>query len=177
MRELDDPLLSAVGTSNGHEPHEDVRRAISAAERPRRPAAANLHVATRRVLAEIRHAVHASPALSLILLLLALGLVPSMVWAAWPRDHHERARTPDPRYASQSGSAHRTRAAHIAARGDEDVDSAVEACGGIGLDHLAAKYGMEPDPERVARRYAREYEQAFRPRVRAGCLHGLVHGG
>lgn len=176
---MDDPLLSAVHASNGHESHdEEAQRAIAAAEPPTRPAVASpRRVAVRRVRAELGDAVHASPALSLILLLLALGLVPSMVWAAWPRDQDVRARTPDPRYASQSGSAHRTRAMHIAARGDEDVDSAVETCGGIGLDHLAAKYRIEPDPERVARRFAREYEHAFRPRVRAGCLHGLLHGG
>jgi hypothetical protein len=113
----------------------------------------------------------------LTLFLLALGLVPSLVWAGFGTEPPQVERRPDPRYASQSGSAHRTRASHIAAKGNEDVDSAVETCGGIGLAHLASKYGMPPDPEAVARRFAREYEYAFRQPVRAGCLHGLLHGG
>jgi hypothetical protein len=174
MHEVDDPLVSAEARESYE---EDFPQATVRAARAPRSVVVKPHRAARRVLGDLRHAVSASPTLSLILLLLALGLVPSIVWAAWPREQQERARTPDPRYASQSGSAHRTRAAHIAARGDEDVDSAVETCGGIGLDHLAAKYDVAPDPERVARRYASEYEHAFRARVRVGCLYGLLHGG
>jgi hypothetical protein len=128
-------------------------------------------------VAELRAIVRAQPALSLILLLLSLGLVPTLVWSAIPREAPERVTRPDPRYASQSGSAQRTRATHIEARGDEDVDSAVETCGGLGLAHMASKYGLAPEPERIARRFAREYERAFRARVYEGCLHGLLHGG
>src|SRR3954468_7022572 len=145
MREVDDPLLSALGASNGHHRDEDVLQAIAAAERPSGQAVVDSRRLARRALSEVRHAMNASPALSLILFVLALGLVPSLFWAAWPRAHQEGARAHDPRYASQSGSVSRTRETQIAVRGDEELESAEETCAGIGLDHLAAKYGMAPD--------------------------------
>ncbi len=111
--------------------------------------------------------------------LVARGLQPSLVWAFIPQHGATGVRpsAPDPRYASQGDSKARTRAVHIESRGDEEVDSAVETCGGVGLLGLARKYGMEPEPRAVARRFARGYEQAIHDRVAQGCLSGLREGG
>jgi hypothetical protein len=127
----------------------------------------------------VRERVRAHRVVALVVALCALGLVPSVVWTFIP--HHgatgERPSAPDPRYASQGDSKARTRAVHVEARRDEEVDSAVEACGGIGLGALASKYGLPPDPRQVARRYARGYERALHDRVAQGCLNGLLEGG
>jgi hypothetical protein len=111
--------------------------------------------------------------------LLTLGLVPSIVWALLPAHDPpgHRVSAPDPRYASQSGSPHKARESHVRTRGDEEVDSAVETCGGMGLAPLARKYGVAPDPVLVAQRFAKGYELALQRRVYRGCLEGLRHGG
>jgi hypothetical protein len=121
-------------------------------------------------------AVRAHPAISMVIAVVALGMVPSLVSELTPRGDAQRTRTapPDPRYASQNGSAHDVRKTHIATRTDEEIDSAVETCGGVGLDHLAHKYGLPADPERVARRFAGGYERAFQAGIYRGCLRGLL---
>jgi hypothetical protein len=121
----------------------------------------------------------AHPAISMIGTVLALGLVPSLAWELTPKAEPLSTRTarPDPRYASQSGSREEARASHVKSQSDEDVESAVETCAGLGLEHLAHRYGLRPDPVLVARRFASGYERAFQARVRRGCLHGLLHPG
>jgi hypothetical protein len=107
------------------------------------------------------------------------GATPSVLWAVWP-DHATappaRAK-PDPRYATQRGTADGSRAAQVAQQADEFADGALETCGGIGLAQLAAKYGVAPRPKLVARRYALEYEPAYRQRVYSSCLVGFRHPG
>jgi hypothetical protein len=124
-------------------------------------------------------AVRAHPAISMVVAVVALGMVPSAVWELTPRGDAQRTRTapPDGRYASQSGSAQDVRDSHIATRTDEEVDSAVETCGGVGLEHLAHKYRLPADPELVARRFAGGYERAFQASIYRGCLQGLLHPG
>ena len=124
-------------------------------------------------------AMRAHPALSTVVAVVALGMVPSLASELTPRGDPQRTRTtpPDPRYASQAGSAHDVRKTHIATRTDEEIDSAVETCGGVGLDHLAHKYRLPPDPELVARRFAGGYERAFQPGIYRGCLDGLLNPG
>jgi hypothetical protein len=178
MREKKLRPVDDAASRNGHKDSGEAVRGLTKNGHPPVPRDARRPNAGRRALAEARAVVRDQPALSLILLLLALGLVPSLIWAAWPTATHEPTARPDPRYASQSGSAQRTRQTHIEARADEDIDSAVETCGGVGLQHLASKYGMAgAEPEQVARRFAREYEHAFRGAAYEGCLHGLLHGG
>jgi hypothetical protein len=128
--------------------------------------------------ASVRERVRAHPRVALALALCVLGLLPSLVWTFIP--HHPTGRrpsAPDPRYASQGDSKARTRAVHVETRSDEEVDSAVETCGGIGLAGLAHKYDMAPEPRAVALRYARGYERALHDRVAEGCLTGLLDGG
>jgi hypothetical protein len=124
-------------------------------------------------------AMRAHPAISTVATVVALGMVPSLAWELTPRRDAQRARTapPDPRYASQNGSAQDVRDSHIATRTDEEVDSAVETCGGVGLEHLAHKYRLPPDPELVARRFAGGYERAFQAGIYRGCLQGLLNPG
>jgi hypothetical protein len=123
--------------------------------------------------------VRAHPAISTVTTVVALGLVPSLAWEVAPHGEPLRTRTtpPDPRYASQAGSLREGRASHIKALSDEDVESAVETCGGVGIEHLANKYGLPPDAERVARRFASGYERALQGPVYRGCLHGLLEPG
>jgi len=118
-------------------------------------------------------------AMVLAALIVLVGAVPYTAWALWPSDVDAPARParPDPRYASQSGSLSDAREAHIRQRREESVDAALETCGGIGLSHLAAKYGFEEDAERVARRFSLEYEVAYREPVYEACLSGLMYGG
>jgi len=107
------------------------------------------------------------------------GAIPSVVWAVWP-EHRSRPAvhaSPDPRYATQRGSLDGARQANIAQQADEFADGALETCGGVGLEQLAAKYGVEPVPSVVARRYAMDYEPAYRKRVYASCLAGMRHPG
>ncbi len=126
-----------------------------------------------------RRLVRAHPAISTVVAVVALGMVPSVAWELTPRGDAQRTRTasPDPRYASQNGSAQDVRESHIATRTDEEVDSAVETCGGVGLEHLAHKYGLPADPELVARRFAGGYERAFQAGIYRGCLQGLLNPG
>ena len=123
-------------------------------------------------------AIRAHPVIAMMIAILLLGGVPSLVWALWPESQRSPSRqSRDARYATQSGSRDGARRANIDQRGDEAVDSALEACGGIGLPQLAAKYGLPPDPNRVAARFASSYEAAYRRRVRGACLRGLLYGG
>jgi hypothetical protein len=109
--------------------------------------------------------------------LLLLGTFPSLLWAVRPDSSPPVGRTPDPRYATQSGSSLAAREQHVRNRGDEDVDSAVEACAGMGIALLAAKYDVPARPRLVARRFAGHYESAYSRDAYRGCLHGLRHGG
>lgn len=83
----------------------------------------------------------------------------------------------DPRYATQATSAAEVRRRHIESHGDENVDSATEACGGLGLALMADKYGLPQNARVVARRFAADYQFAYRESVYEGCLFGLRHGG
>lgn len=112
-----------------------------------------------------------------VIVLLLLGVVPSLVWTVRPDRAPDAAKVVDPRYATQSGSADAVRSQNLKNRGDEHVDSAVEACGGMGVAHLAAKYGIPAVPELVARRFAAEHEPAYRKAAFKGCLVGLIDGG
>ena len=42
---------------------------------------------------------------------------------------------------------------------------------------MADKYGLPQDARAVARRFAADYEIAYRESVSKGCLVGLLHGG
>jgi hypothetical protein len=118
------------------------------------------------------------PAVTLVALLAALGAVPTVVWELRADGHPPGGPTvTDARYATQAGSAQEVRRRHIKSHGDENVDSATEACGGLGLPLMADKYGLERDAERVARRFAADYEFAYREEVYRGCLFGLRYGG
>jgi len=88
-----------------------------------------------------------------------------------------RQSTPDPRYASQSGSLHGAHKVDLSTRAAQDVQAARDICGGVGLQQLASKYGVAPDPERVARRFARGYDPGLQPSIRRGCLDALRDGG
>src|SRR5215218_6946996 len=113
--------------------------------------------------------VHAHKGLTMLTVLVALGLVPSLASEVAPGGElRTRTALPDARYASQGGSSRAVRASHVKARSDEDVDSAVETCGGVGIDHLAHKYRLPRDAELVARRFAGAYERAFQTRVYDG---------
>jgi hypothetical protein len=111
--------------------------------------------------------------------IIAIGAVPSIAWALWPNEEDRKLgqSSPDPRYATQSGSIERTRETHLRNAADEEVDAAVETCAGLGLAHLAAKYRLSPAPERVAEAFARVYDEGIRERVADGCEHGLREGG
>jgi hypothetical protein len=124
-------------------------------------------------------AVRAHPAISVVVTVVALGMVPSLAWELTPHPESARARTtpPDPRYASQSGTRDQGRASHVRTRTDEEIDSAVETCGGVGLEHLAHKYGLPADPHLVAQRFAGGYELAFQAGIYRGCLDGLLNPG
>jgi len=119
-----------------------------------------------------------SRALGMIVVLVCLGAVPSVVWLINARAPERPAvQSRDARYASQSGSRSATRKAQLATRGNEEVDSAMEACGGLGVERLAARYGVERRRTVVAKRFAKAYEPAYRAHAYEGCLAGLRHGG
>jgi hypothetical protein len=129
------------------------------------------------LLALERHAKR-HPALSILIGLCVLGAIPTVAWELSP--HHHRPEGPvrtDARYATQAASAAEVRRRHVESHGDENVDSATEACGGLGLPLMADKYGLAPRPTLVARRFAADYEIAYRENVYRGCLQGLRHGG
>lgn len=116
--------------------------------------------------------------LSILVAFCALGAIPTAAWEISP--HSGRPDGPtraDARYATQAASAAEVRRRHIDSHADENVDSATEACGGLGLALMADKYGLPPDARRVARRFAADYEIAYRESVYRGCLFGLLHGG
>ena len=118
------------------------------------------------------------PAVSILVSLCALGAIPTAAWELSP--HAERPDGPtrsDARYATQAASAAEVRRRHIESHADESVDSATEACGGLGLALMADKYALPPRAEDVARRFAADYEIAYRADVYRGCLQGLRHGG
>lgn len=115
---------------------------------------------------------------ALVMVILA-GAVPYLAWELFPGDVPPPAKPtkPDPRYASQSGDALKAREANVQQKSDEVVDAALETCAGIGVGHLAAKYGLPEDELLVARRFSSSYERSYRDRVYEGCLSGLRHGG
>ena len=126
----------------------------------------------------MREQIARHPAFAIVLTVLAIGAIADLTWALWPRQSaRDNPVRVDARYVSQSGSAQQVRRVHVENRGDEDYDTAVETCAGVGLASLARKYGMRPRPAAVAARFAAAYDPAFRPRVKAGCLHGLLEGG
>jgi hypothetical protein len=105
-------------------------------------------------------------------------VIPTVSWEISPHSHPANgpARV-DARYATQASSAAEVRKRHIDSSGNENVDSATEACGGLGLPLMAHKYGLPPQAQDVARRFADDYEMAYREDVYEGCLQGLLHGG
>jgi hypothetical protein len=120
------------------------------------------------------------PAVSVVALLAALGGVPTLAWSIRPdSDPPDGTHRANPSYLTQaSASSAAVRRQHVQNRGDEDVDAAVETCGGLGVSNLAARYELPDDDARaVARRFAADFEPAFRDEVVEGCLHGLRHGG
>lgn len=131
-----------------------------------------------RRLHQLSKAARRHPYTAVGLTMLTVGAIPSITWAVWPEGKPRTAVVErDPRYATQSGAAAKARRAHVENRHAEDVDSAVETCGGIGLDHLAAKYDVPAVPERVAKAFAAHFEPAFRDGAYRGCLQGLRAGG
>src|SRR5919204_6274824 len=80
---------------------------------------------------------------SLLVVLLALGAVPSLVFALRPEGGSiPRPRHVDHRYATQSGSLYGARRQNIAQQNQEVLDSALETCAGIGLGPLATRYRL-----------------------------------
>jgi hypothetical protein len=110
---------------------------------------------------------------------LALGTVPSVTWNLVDKQPSpgRRQSAADPRYASQSGALDGARKIDVATRAAQEVQAAEDICRGVGLEHLAAKYGIPPNPPRVARRFARGYEPALQRRIHRGCLEALRVGG
>jgi hypothetical protein len=118
------------------------------------------------------------PALAILVSLCALGAVPSVAWEIGP--HGRRPPGPtriDSRYATQAASSAEVRRRDVRSTGNEHLDSATEACAGLGLPLMADKYNLPPEPEVVARRFAADYEIVYRRDVYEGCLVGLQHGG
>jgi hypothetical protein len=118
-------------------------------------------------------------AVATIALITALGLVPSLAWKLTERDPAPRGRqaAPNPRYPSQSASLNGTQKVAVATRAAQEVQAATDVCRGVGLQALAAKYGVAPEPESVARRFARGYDPGLQPGIRRGCLAALRAGG
>lgn len=109
---------------------------------------------------------------------LVIGAIPSITWAIWPESEPRRAAVKrDPRYATQSGNPAEARRTHVLNRRAEDVDSAVETCGELGVRGLADRYEVPAIAERVARVFAEHHEPAFRAGAYEGCLQGLRAGG
>jgi hypothetical protein len=127
-----------------------------------------------RVRAELRR----HPMIALLVVLLLLGAIPPLLSAFHPeRRSIPRPSHVNPRYATQSGSLYLTRRRQVEQQNEEHLDSALEACAGVGLGRLAARYHLPQDPVRVARRFAAAYERAYRRHAYEGCLHGLKEGG
>jgi hypothetical protein len=108
--------------------------------------------------------------------LLAVAALPSGIAAMWPREDHA-AQKRDPRYVSQTGALLRTRRQAVKNANDEAVDHAIETCAAAGVAGLAARFRIAPRMERVAARYARDFEASARAARRDGCLIGLRDGG
>jgi hypothetical protein len=103
------------------------------------------------------------------------------MWVADPSggdaDRYRNA-DPNPRYASQSGDLHAGRAADLEWRGDEQVDSASETCEGFTVAQWAELLGTAPDPDAVAREFARRnFSPSLRKAGYEGCLSGLPRTG
>lgn len=119
-----------------------------------------------------------SMVIALLAVLVCLGAVPSVFWLVQmelqgppPPERH------DPRYATQTGSITATRKAQLREAGSEDSDAALETCAGLGVDRLAASYGIPPDKRAVARRFSLSVEPAVRAHWFHGCLAGFNDGG
>lgn len=96
-------------------------------------------------------------------------------WESTRTDITARAPAEHPRYATQSRSREAVRAAHLRWTGDLTKDTAAEACERFSTTTWAAKLGVRPEPEAVARALAtRYYETAKRNAASKGCL-GTLH--
>ena len=109
------------------------------------------------------------------------ALFVSVMWIVDPSggdaDRYRQA-DPNPRYASQSGSLHGGREADLEWRGDEQIDSASETCEGFTVAQWADLLGTEPDPDAVAREFARRnFSPSLRKAGYEGCLSGLPRTG
>jgi len=131
----------------------------------------------RRRAEPLERAIRRHPVLAAILALIALGGVPSLSWQLNPSVSAAARPTADGRYATQLADRHLTRSRHLRNRSNEDVDSALETCAGLGPRYFAERYGVAAEPRIVARLYAQRYEPAFQDRVFESCLEGLTQGG
>jgi hypothetical protein len=131
----------------------------------------------RRRPAPLQRAIRRHPLLAAVVALIALGAVPSLSWQLHPSVSAAARPKADARYATQMTDRHLTRRRHLRNRTNEDVDSALETCAGLGPRYFAERYGVAADPRVVARLYAQRYEPAFQDRVYGSCLEGLTQGG
>jgi hypothetical protein len=95
-------------------------------------------------------------------------------WESTREDIAAPAPAEHPRYATQSRSREAVRAAHLRQTANQLVDTSAEACERFSTETWAAKLGVRPDPEAVARTLAmRYYERAMRNAAYEGCLGTL----
>jgi len=131
----------------------------------------------RRRAQPLERVIRRHPVLAAVIVLIALGAVPSLTWELHPSVSEAARPEPDARYATQMPDRHLTRSRHLRNRSNEDVDSALETCAGLGPRYFAERYGVAAEPRVVARLYAQRYEPAFQDRVFESCLEGLTQGG
>jgi hypothetical protein len=95
-------------------------------------------------------------------------------WESTRKDIAEPAPGEHPRYATQTRSREAVRAAHLRQSGSQVQDSATEACERFSTATWAAKLGIRPSSEAVARTLARRYyEKALRDAAYRGCVGTL----
>jgi hypothetical protein len=119
--------------------------------------------------------------LPLYIVLTITALFAAFTWIVDPTNgdaDRTRNADPNPRYASQSGDLHAGREADLEWRGDEQVDSASETCEGLTVSQWAERLGTAPDPDAVAREFARRnFSPSLRKAGYEGCLSGLPRTG
>jgi hypothetical protein len=104
----------------------------------------------------------------------AAAAVVTPAWESTRKDIAAPAPAEHPRYATQSRSRESVRAAHLRQTGKQVEDTAAEACERFSTESWAAKLGVRPSAEAVARTLARRYyERAMRNPAYQGCLGTL----
>jgi hypothetical protein len=104
----------------------------------------------------------------------AAAAVVTPAWESTRKDVAAPAPAEHPRYPTQSRSREAVRAAHLRQTANRVEDTSAEACERFSTNTWAAKLGVRPDPEAVARMLAMRYhERATRNAAYEGCLGTL----